>query len=344
VVAGHVGLNATVPDGTTRVDFLLDGAVLSSVTAAPFVATWNSFAATNGAHTLAVNATGAAGVTASDPVTVTLSNHIKNVFVIVMENNDWSSIKGNSNAPYINNTMLKIGAHADKYMNVPNLHPSLPNYIWLESGSNQGVTDDDVPANHRLTTKQHLVTLLNNAGISWKSYQEDIPGTNCPLDYVNQYGPKHNPMIYFTDTNGSVNWSDPYCIAHVRPYTELTNDLEANTVAAYNFITPNLCDDMHDCGIAAGDTWLSHEIPKIMASKAYQEGGLILLTWDESAGSNVPIGLVALSPMVKPGYANTISYTHSSTLRSLEEIFAVAPFLGDAANATDLSDLFKTFP
>ena len=40
-------------------------------------------------------------------------------------------------------------------------------------------------------------------------------------------------------------------------YTELETALTQNTVARYNFITPNLCNDMHDCGIAAGDTWLS---------------------------------------------------------------------------------------
>ena len=41
-------------------------------------------------------------------------------------------------------------------------------------------------------------------------------------------------------------------------------------------------------------------------------------------------------------YSNTIDYTHSSTLRTLQEIFGVdGPFLGDAANATDLSDLFR---
>ena len=39
----------------------------------------------------------------------------------------------------------------------------------------------------------------------------------------------------------------------------------------------------------------------------------------------------------------TIAYTHSSTLRTLQEIFGVQPFLGDAANATDLSDLFSDF-
>jgi hypothetical protein len=341
-VAGHVALSASVPAGTSRVDFQLDGTALASATSSPFTAVWDSFSVANGSHTLSLIATDGSGKTTAAPaVPVTVANHIKNVFVIVMENSNWSSIKGSSAAPYINKTLLAQGAHAEQYMNVPNLHPSLPNYLWLESGSNQGVTDDDVPAGHPLASKQHLVTLLNNAGISWKAYQEDISGTVCPLDYVNNYAPKHNPMVYFTDVNGGLDSNSAYCIAHERPYTELAADLEANTVPQYSFITPNLCDDMHDCGTAAGDAWLQQEVPHILASKAYREGGALFITWDESEGSNVPIGFIAMSPLAKAGYTGQVSYTHSSTLRTIQEIFGVTPLLGGAATATDLSDLFR---
>jgi phospholipase C len=261
-----------------------------------------------------------------------------------MENTDWRAVKGSAAAPYINRTLLPMGAHAEQYLNVPNLHPSLPNYLWLESGSAQGVADDDVPANHQLGTRQHLVSLLSAAGLSWKAYQEDISGADCPLDYVNRYAPKHNPMVYFTDVNGGANPAAPECIAHVRPYSELASDLAANTVPAYSFITPNLCNDMHDCGIATGDAWLALEVPKILASRAYIEGGALFITWDESAGSNVPIGFIALSPLAKAGYSSQVAFTHSSTLRSLQEIFGVSPLLGDAARATNLADLFRSFP
>jgi phospholipase C len=264
--------------------------------------------------------------------------------VIVLENHDWSAIQGAASAPYINKTLLALGAHADNYMNVPGLHPSLPNYIWMEAGATLGVSDDAAPAYHKLTTSQHLVTLLKNAGFTWKAYQEDIPGTDCPLTNVNQYAPKHLPMIYFTDVNGGVNRNSSECIAHIRPYSELSRDLETDGVASYNFITPNLCNDMHDCSIATGDAWLAREVPKILASKAYRDGGALFVTFDESAGSDVPIGFIALSPLAKPGYSNTIRYTHSSLLRSVQEIFGVTPLLGDAANATDVSDLFRSFP
>jgi hypothetical protein len=55
--------------------------------------------------------------------------------------------------------------------------------------------------------------------------------------------------------------------------------------------------------------------------------------------------MIVLSPLAKGGgYSNSITYDHSSTLRTMEEIFGVQPFLGGAATATDLSDLFRTFP
>jgi hypothetical protein len=344
VVAGAVPLAATAPAGTAKVEFQIDGAVVATSAAAPFAANWDTFSATNGAHALAVRATDGAGTaTSSTAINVTVSNHIRNVFVIVFENHDWSSLKGSPSAPYINNTLLVEGAHADNYQNIPGLHPSLPNYIWMEAGSNLGVRDDAEPSGHLLTTS-HLVSQLKNAGISWKAYQEDIPGTDCPLTYLNQYAPKHLPMVYFSDVNGGLDRNSSECISHIRPYSELARDLEVRTVPAYSFITPNLCNDMHDCSIATGDAWLAREVPKILTSTAYQDGGALFITFDESAGSDVPIGFIALSPLAKKGYVNTVYYTHSSMLRSVQEIFGVGPLLGDAAKATNLSDLFRSFP
>jgi hypothetical protein len=266
-----------------------------------------------------------------------------------MENHNWSAIKGSSSAPYINQ-LLTQGARAEQYYNPPNNHPSEPNYLWLEAGTNFGITDDNDPSVNAQTTAAHLVNQLEAAGLTWKSYQEDIPGTNCPLTSVNKYAPKHNPMVFFTDVTNNNSPSAARCIAHVRPYTELAADLTANKVANYNFITPNLCDDMHDTcaplnnSIKQGDTWLSQEVPKLMASSAYQNGATILITWDEGEGGDGPIGMIALGKSAKVAYASMTHFTHSSTLRTVQEIFGLSPFLGDAANATDLSDLFTKLP
>ena len=277
-------------------------------------------------------------VSPSTPATAQFAG-IQTVFVIVVENHDWSEIKGNPSAPYINNVLLPRGAHAERYNNPAGVHPSLPNYLWLEAGKDFGIRDDNSPAvNHQATTS-HLVTLLESAGVTWKAYEEDVAGTECPLSNRGLYAVKHNPFVYFDDVTNGNNSGSSRCLAHVRPYTELASDLQRNTTARYNFITPNLCHDMHDCSIQAGDSWLSTEVPRILASAAYQHA-VLFITFDESEHTDGPIAMIALSPYAKPGYANSVSYTHSSTLRTIQEIFGVTPLLGDAQNVADLGDLF----
>src|SRR5262249_44114116 len=119
---------------------------------------------------------------------------IQTVFLIMMENQNWSSIKGSASAPYINNTILPMASHAEQYYNPPGNHPSLPNYLWLEAGTNFGFSSDLLPSSAHQNTTNHLVTLLKNAGISWRSYDEDICGCNCPLSNTNLYVPRHNPF------------------------------------------------------------------------------------------------------------------------------------------------------
>jgi hypothetical protein len=288
----------------------------------------------------------------SSAAAVGITHAIETAFVILLENHNWSDIRGNASAPYINGTLLPIASYAEAYKNPPGIHPSAPNYIWLESGSNLGITTDDPPAQNHQSTTSHLSTLLDAAGVSWKSYAEGIGGTTCPLVAKGDYAPKHVPFVYFDDVTDTNSSTSTRCIQHVRPYAELASDLTNGAVARYNFITPNLCDDMHNTvgcasadSVKNGDTWLSQELPKILASTAYASGGAVFITWDESEGGDLPIGMIVVSPFAKGnGYSNTIPYTHSSTLRTMQELFGVTPFLRDAANATDLSDLFATFP
>ena len=277
---------------------------------------------------------------------------IQTVFVVLMENHNWSTIKGNPSAPYINGTLLPMGSHAEGYVNVPGIHPSEPNYLWLEAGTNFGVTNDGAPSSNHQSTKSHLSTQLDAAGISWRAYAEGIDGTSCPLSASGKYAPKHVPFVFFDDVTNGDSKTSATCIAHVRPYDELASDLTHGTVARYNFITPDLCNDMHDSSGCAttnavknGDTWLSQELPKIFASSAYKKGGAVFVTWDESEGGDFPIGMIVLSPHAKGhGYSNTIAYSHSSTLRTMQEIFGVGPLLRGAAKATSLGDLFTAYP
>jgi hypothetical protein len=276
---------------------------------------------------------------------------IETVFVILMENKNWAQIFGSASAPYLNGQMLPRASWANRYSNA-GLHPSEPNYLWLEGGTTYGIRDNDDPSAHHLPNRDHFVSLLDGAGIPWRAYQEGIDGRECPLQSHDLYAAKHNPFVFFDDVTGGMDPRSERCIEHMRPLPELESDLEGGAVARYNFITPDLCNDMHnDKGCASqdmirnGDAWLSEWIPRIERSAAYRDGGAIFLVWDESAEGDHPFGMIVLSPAAKGGgYSNEIPYTHSSLLRTLQEIFGVGPLLCDAANAEDLRDLFRTFP
>ena len=301
---------------------------------------------------------------------------VKTVFVIMMENhnrvgnnagaafND-PDIDDNPLAPYINGTLRKIAARPLQYFNPPGNHPSQPNYLWLEAGSNFGVLQDTQPGQPQLLTHDHLVRLLEDAGITWKAYAEPDYGSPefqvCPLDFT-YLDVNHLAPVYFNDVNDGLNPNSPECLAHVVPYSHLATDLAAHATAQYNLIVPNVCHQGHE-GIAScdpgepgsntlrSDQWLKKNLPVILDSEAYKQGGALFVIWDEAEDSDQysdgPISLILLSTLAKGegkrAYTNKIHYDHSSTLKTIEEIFKVTPLLGAAADpkTTDLSDLFK---
>src|ERR1051325_4599778 len=118
-------------------------------------------------------------------------NGIRTVWVVVMENSDWSKIKGSTNCPFINNTLLPQAAWCERYYNPPGLHPSLPNYLWLLTGTNFGIQDDALPSVNHQNSTNTLFHQLDAAGISWRCYAEGISGTNCPDTIVGDYAPRH---------------------------------------------------------------------------------------------------------------------------------------------------------
>ena len=300
---------------------------------------------------------------------------VKTVWVIMMENHNWTGnnagasfgapdIKGSPLAPYINGELLNTSAHAERYYNPTGNHPSQPNYLWLEAGTNFGVLSDTQPGQPQLTTSRHLVRLLQESGISWRAYAEPDFGSpvfdNCPLDF-SYFDVEHLSFVYFKDVNQGLNPQSRECISHVRPYYQLATDLADQTSARYNFITPNLCHDGHEgvspCAASEpsdntrrSDEWLRQNVPLILNSAEYKAGGALFVIWDEAedsgAFSDGPIGMFLLSPFAKgrgrEPYSSSIRYDHSSTLKTLQEIFGGGPLLGAAADptTTDLADLF----
>lgn len=248
------------------------------------------------------------------------------VFTIVMENHSAADIVGNAQAPYLNKLIaenaLAAGYH-DSYV-----HPSEPNYIWMVAGENFGILNDDDPnAGNVLDSTSHLADQLEMSGRTWKTYQESM-GAPCGLKSHGEYAVKHNPFVYFADVNG---WNGTAfapgarCTDHVVDYTQLGADLAAGTVPDYVFITPNMVNDMHDGSVAQGDGWLAAEVPKILASDAYKNGGVLFILWDEGASQSDDPPFIAVSPNAKPGFVSQTSYDTSAFLKTVQTVLGVEP-------------------
>jgi chitodextrinase len=299
-------------------------------------------------YTLGVAAYDAAGNVSSTP-TVTAATYscvaagpcgsaaastpatLQHVVWIWMENKTYSSVIGNTSAaPYENQLAGQCGL-ATNYAGVS--HPSLPNYIAATSGSTQGITDDNPPSSHPLG----VASIFGQ--INSKSYQESMP-SNCALTSSGNYAVKHNPEAYYTPIRTDCNVNDvPMGSTNSGAFL---NDLTNNTLPAFSFVTPDMCNDTHDCSVSTGDAWLKSWVPKIIASPAYKAGQLALfITWDEndgSTGNNVPA--IVASPYTPAGTTSATSFNHYSLLRTTEELLGTTNYLGNAAGAASMRSAF----
>jgi hypothetical protein len=157
---------------------------------------------------------------------------------------------------------------------------------------------------------------------------------------------KHNPFVYFDDLvswNGTTPTPSQRCIDNVVDYSELDADLAAGDVADYVFITPNMINDMHDGTVKQGDNWLAREVPKILASDAYKNGGVLIITADEGEGQGDDPPFLLASPLGKKGMISDVSYDTSSYLKTVQAIMGVEalPCGGDnVASIATMDDLF----
>jgi phosphatidylinositol-3-phosphatase len=299
-------------------------------------------------------ASAAAIVSASASPSHTASK-IKHVIVIAMENHDAEEIYQDAdNAPYLH-SLLERYAHAENFDDeLPLEIPSEGHYVWMEAGTHHfsdALFDDDSPPSSAVSTgsTKHLVNQIKNAnnGVSWMTYQEGMNADTgaCPIQRSGFYVPKHNPFVFFRDVSGDPPAKDaPYCAAHHKPYSALKDDLSGE-LASYVFITPDECHDMHsetgcpeENPIRTGDRWLKAELPRLI-EYADKHAAVIFLTFDEG-GSTPKLPFLAIGSMVKPHYAGTERYNHSSQLKSVELILGLA-LLPTVSSTSDLSDLFK---
>jgi hypothetical protein len=213
-------------------------------------------------------------------------------------------------------------------------HPSLPNYLALLAGDTFGVTSNCTTC---FFTARTLADSLAEAGISGKAYMEDMPRA-CFAGSRGGYAQKHNPFAYFD----SIRLDSRRCQAVV-PYSDLPAELAGGPPPAFMWITPNMCHDMHDCGVAAGDRWLADNLPPLLNSAAFaDQPSLLAIVWDEddgSASNRVP--LILAGPGVKRGYLSHTPANHYSLLRTIELAWGLPPLTANDAGALPVTDVFQ---
>jgi acid phosphatase len=264
----------------------------------------------------------------------TLVPAFDHIFIVIMENHGYDEIIASADAPYINELAAKYGV-ATNYVSVA--HPSLPNYLALTGGSTFGVTTDCTDCFQQAPNL--VVDRVVPSGRTWRGYMESMPSPGFVGDAY-PYMQKHDPFIYYDDLR-----TDAAQLANVVPYTQLATDLaSAATTPAFGWITPNMLDDMHDGTVAQGDTWLSQQIPALLASPAWTgQDSLLVITWDED--DNAPgnqVATIVIADQVPAGFKSAVAYNHYSLLRTVEVAWGLDPLTTNDAQATAMSDFFTS--
>ena len=232
-----------------------------------------------------------------------------------MENKDPGEVLGGTGAPYLNALAQAGASFSDAHAET---HPSQPNYLALFSGSTQGVTDDS--CDHSFDAP-NLGAALLAAGRTFVGYAEALPRAGSTVCTAGRYARKHSPWVNFTDLPGATT---------NLPASALGTDWDRLPTVA--FLTPDLCHDMHDCPVAAGDAWAKETLGSYL-DWARTHNSLLVLTFDESETHTPgnPIATVLAGPMVTPGaYPGRIN--HYTLLRTIEDMYGLAP-LGASADA-----------
>ena len=249
----------------------------------------------------------------------------KHIVMVVFENHAYSQVIGSSSAPYFN-ALSKLGANFTQSFAIT--HPSQPNYLDLFSGSTQGITNDSCP--HTFSTP-NLAADLIAAGKTFGGYADSLPAAGASVCTSGNYARKHAPWVNWTNVPSSVTHN----------FTSFPQSSGGNFAALpdVSYVIPNLCNDMHNCSVATGDSWLSAHM-KAYADWAVANDSLLIVTFDEDDGSHGnQIATIFVGAHVVPGnYSEHIN--HFSILRTLEDEYGLAHD-GAAAGSAPITGIWS---
>jgi PKD repeat protein len=282
---------------------------------------------------------------------------VRHVVIVLEENTDYADICGpnNTSMPFLC-SLKSQGSFSGNYY-APT-HPSIGNYDDLGWGV---VTTNDDSCDPKTCgfpyTANNIVRASQTVGKTWKGYAESLPSTCYFGGDSGSYAVRHSPIPYISDVQ--TNCSNRY-VAFEDPNLGFAHDLASNALPNFSFITPNLCDDGHDCtlpGSSIPDQWLKDNVlqPLLASGHLNPTTGdtVVIVTFDESnadntngggqvywfmIGKGVKQNYESTGPSATPGF-----YSHESTLRVIAEMLGASlSGLGGAPTAPDMAEFFGT--
>ncbi len=281
--------------------------------------------------TATVTATATATVTVTpSPTPVPPVPDFSHIILLIFENREFTSTIGNPQMPNFNHLARQYTLLSQHYAI---RHPSLPNYLALIGGDTFNVQSN---CENCTVDAPSLPDLIEASGRSWKTYQENMPQP-CFPGSSRDYAQKHNPFVYFDP----IRLDQPRCQRSVVPLSAIDADLAQGQLPNFVFITPDICNSAHDCGVEVSDRWLGVWIERLLSYPGVAQNGLIIVTWDEGQGEHTCCGLetgggriatLLISPHARRGFEDDTPYTHYSILKTIASAWGL-PELGHAADA-----------
>jgi hypothetical protein len=290
---------------------------------------------------------------------------VKHVFLISLASPGYEAAFGatGSQMPYLSATLRPQGVLLSNYSLLG--EASLANGLAAIGGqAPTAASEADCPEYEKCLLPVETPSLADQLTVgrfTWHAYlgdmgdPEDQPG-NCDhpepdateTPAMGGYAAKLNPFVYF---HSLLDLGD--CAANDVPLSEMAGDLKKiDSTANFSYIAPNLCDSGFpgQCpegtadGAAAADAFLENAVPEILSSPAYKQGGLLIVSFGAAQpeamappadpavapeSDPLEVGALLSSPLLTPGGTDAAAYNPYSLLRSIDELFGLAP-LGEA--------------
>jgi PKD repeat protein len=271
------------------------------------------------------------------------------ILIILMENKNFNQINGSASAPYLNQLAHNYSL-ATKYTACD--HPSLPNYMCLTGANNYFTGTNCKPTGTCTTSNASIVDRVESAGLTWRAYMEDMPSP-CFKSSLGNYTYLTNPFIFYN----SIGNNATRCTSHVVPANSGGKGLpddnlvkalgSTSTASNYMWLTPNLCNNMHNCSISRGDSYLSKIVPLILNSAIFKtQKAALFITFDEGYGRYPTdyVYTVWAGPAVKTQYKSSTQYSHYSLTSTIGAAWGLQPLTAKDRGSPSMLEFFPSPP